>query len=83
VSGGVEGTYYWLVFSSNRTDIPPISSNYGAKRSIQISQLYVAPVIMDETGLPRSYPAIYLWNQPQNTVNTTPAWEVFQIPPVE
>lgn len=83
VVGGTEGTYYWIVFSSNRSDIPPVTSNYGSKRPIQISQLYVAPVIMNETGIPLSYPAIYLWNQPQDTVNTTPAWEVFQIPPVE
>jgi hypothetical protein len=83
MGAGLEGTYYWLVFSSNRTDIAPVTSTYGGKRSIQISQLYVAPVIMDETGIPKSYPAIYLWNQSRETVNTTPAWEVFQIPPVE
>lgn len=83
VSAGAEGKFYWLVFSSNRSDIPPVQSSYGAKRSIQISQLYIAPVIVDETGIPHSYPAIYLWNQPKDTVNTTPAWETFQLPPVQ
>ena len=83
VSPASDGTYYWIVFSSNRSDIPPIQSNFGPKRSIPISQLYVAPVIMNETGIALSYPAIYLWNQPKDTVNTTPAWETFQIPPVE
>ena len=78
----LNGTYYWIVFSSNRADIPPVQSQYGAKRSIQVSQLYVAPVVLDEFGMAQSYPAIYLWNQSTQTVNTTPAWEVFQIPPI-
>ena len=25
-------------------------------------------------------PSIYLWNQPQSRLNTTPAWEHFHIP---
>ena len=48
---------------------------------ITISQLYMAPVVVTEQGI-QQYPAIYLWNQPPNTVNTTPAWETFMIPPV-
>ena len=28
-----------------------------------------------------TYPAIYLWNQPPDEDNHTPAWDVFQIPP--
>lgn len=83
VEGGSEGKYYWVVFSSNRADIPPVTSKYGAKRQIQISQLYIAPVIIPENGVPQSYPAIYLWNQPADTVNTTPAWETFMLPPIE
>ena len=82
VQAGPEGKVYWIVFSSNRADIPPVASNYGAKRQIKVSQLYVAPVIVTETGI-KDYPAIYLWNQPTTTVNTTPAWQVFQIPMVE
>jgi hypothetical protein len=82
VKPGSDGTYYWLVFSSNRADIPPVTSKYGSKRSINISQLYVAPIVVGELGI-TSYPAIYLWNQPNTTVNTTPAWQSFQLPPVE
>lgn len=82
VKSGSDGKYYWVVFSSNRADIPPVTSKYGAKRQIQISQLYIAPVIIPEIGPPQSYPAIYLWNQDPTTVNTTPAWESFQLPPI-
>jgi hypothetical protein len=38
--------------------------------------------VVGELGI-TSYPAIYLWNQPNTTVNTTPAWQSFQLPPVE
>lgn len=82
IAAGSDGTYYWLVFSSNRADIPPVNSKYGSKRSITISQLYVAPILVSEFGI-TSFPAIYLWNQPATTVNTTPAWQVFQLPPVQ
>ena len=27
-----------------------------------------------------TYPAIYLYNQPPNRLNTTPAWQDFNIP---
>jgi hypothetical protein len=75
--------YYWIIFSSNRADIAPVRSLNGPMRSIQISQLYMAPVVIDgEFGI-SSYPAIYLWNQPTDSVNTTPAWETFTIPPIE
>jgi hypothetical protein len=50
--------------------------------TITISQLYMAPVVVTETGI-NSYPAIYLWNQPTDQVNTTPAWSTFEIPPVQ
>jgi hypothetical protein len=30
-----------------------------------------------------TYPAIYLYNQTTNTTNLTPAWDEFEIPPVE
>ena len=36
-----------------------------------ITPLYLAPVIQDEFGI-TSYPAILLWNQPTDSVNTTP-----------
>jgi hypothetical protein len=79
VQGGSNGTYYWLIFSSTRLGLPPVTGADNAPH--QISQLYMAPVVMTETGL-NSKPAIYLWNQPTNEVNTTPFWATFSIPPV-
>jgi hypothetical protein len=77
VASGQRGKYYWMIFSSNRADLPPF--NTGSKL-VQLSQLYLAPIVFDETGGINSYPAIYLWNQPTDRVNTTPAWETFEIP---
>lgn len=56
--------YYWLTFSSKRLDGNP--------------QLYVTPVI-DEGGTLQTYPALYLWNQPETDHNHTPAWDNFNI----
>lgn len=71
-------TYYWIVFSSNRYGLP--SQNDAKGNTVQISQLYITAVVVDEVGPPVSYPAIYLWNQSQATLNTTPAWQDFHIP---
>ena len=61
-------TYYWLTFSSTRSD--------GG-----VPQLYVTPLVLDEaSGALTTYPAIYLWNQPANENNHTPAWDLFDIP---
>jgi len=68
--------YYWLICSSWRDGLRSAS---GAP----IAQLYVAAVVQDEAGLLRSFPAIYLWNQPTDISNHTPAWDVFQIPTVQ
>jgi len=57
--------YYWLTFSSTR----------GAAGN---PQLYVTPVIDDGATL-RTYPALYLWNQPAAENNHTPAWDNFGI----
>jgi hypothetical protein len=57
--------YYWLTFSSTRGD----QGN---------PQLYVTPVVVEETFL-YAYPALYLWNQPVDQNNHTPAWDLFQI----
>ena len=57
-------TYYWLTFSSTRAGTKP--------------QLFVTPLVV-ENGVPTSYPAIYLWNQPAGEANHTPAWDVFQL----
>jgi hypothetical protein len=67
-------TYYWLIFSSWREG--QVSST-----GSPIAQLYITGVVRDETGL-NSSSAIYLWNQPADISNHTPAWDVFQIPAV-
>jgi len=41
----------------------------------------VTAVVTTDTSV-ETYPAIYLWNQPANFSNHTPAWDVFQIPGV-
>jgi hypothetical protein len=63
-SGG--RTFYWMTFSSTRGP--------GGN-----PQLYVTPVV-DEGGTLRTYPALYLWNQPPAENNHTPAWDDFDIP---
>jgi hypothetical protein len=73
-------TYYWLIFSSNRYGLPPVTtSSNGQTKTVQVSQLYIT-AIMVKDGTITPYAAIYLWNQPQNRLNTTPAWENFHIP---
>jgi hypothetical protein len=67
--------YYWLIFSSWREGN---KSSTGAP----IAQLYVTGVVEDEQGM-HSGAAIYLWNQPPDISNFTPAWDVFQIPTVQ
>jgi len=57
--------YYWLTFSSTRGE----AGN---------PQLYVTAVTTDEQGI-HSSPALYLWNQPSDQNNHTPAWDVFNI----
>jgi hypothetical protein len=76
--GGSLGKYYWMIFSSNRAGLTGTSTTTG--RTVNLSQLYLAPILVDETGGVSSFPAIYLWNQPTDRVNTTPAWETFDIP---
>ncbi len=75
--------YYWVIFSSNRADIPAVKSPYKQEDQgmVQISQLYVAGVVVEGDKI-TSYPAIYLWNQDTKTVNTTPVWESLDIPQV-
>jgi WD40-like Beta Propeller Repeat len=64
--------YYFSVFSSAR--------NYGGKRFG--SRLYLAPMVV-EGGTITTYSALYLWNQPENEDNHSPAWDEFQIPPIK
>ncbi|HEY3234976.1 MAG TPA: hypothetical protein VGJ84_09670 [Polyangiaceae bacterium] len=60
--------FYWLTFSSKRTGRP---------------QLFVAGVVVQD-GQISTYPAFYLWNQPPDESNHTPAWDMFRVvvPPI-
>jgi len=58
-------TYYWLTFSSRRT-------------ASELPQLYVTAVVSGG-GAIQTFPAIYLWNQPEAENNHTPAWDDFVI----
>ena len=35
-------------------------------------------VVVDELGI-KTYPSLYLWNQPSDEGNHTPAWDTFNI----
>jgi len=74
-------TYYWVIFSSNRADIPPVTSSYQPGQ-VYISQLYMTAIVVDGSGTITTYPAVYLWTQSPATVNTTPVWEELDIPAV-
>jgi hypothetical protein len=46
-----------------------------------MQQLYLAPIFIDlGFNIAISYPAIYLWNQPTDTVNLTPEWVTYSMP---
>jgi hypothetical protein len=60
-------TYNWLTFSSVRNGTP---------------QLYVTAIVTQPGMAPKTYPALYLWNQPPTESNHTPSWDNFKIPPV-
>jgi len=70
-------TYYWMIFSSNRYGTAPVTSANGS--AVQVSQLYITAVVKDELNT-TTYPAIYLYNQDSTRLNTTPAWQDFNIP---
>ncbi len=60
-------TYYWLVFSSRRTEW-------------NMPQLYVAGVVVSGASV-ATHAAIHLWNQPQDEANHMPSWDLLQIRP--
>jgi hypothetical protein len=72
-------TYYWVIFSSNRVGLPKQTSSYD-NSTHEISQLFLSAVTL-ENGQYKTYRSIYLWNQPTDTVNTTPVWDIINIPP--
>jgi hypothetical protein len=75
VSTGPDGTvYHWLIFSSWRQGLTDPTTGS------PIAQLFATAVTTNEIGLVTTYPAIYLWNQPANISNFTPAWDYFKIP---
>jgi hypothetical protein len=65
-------TYYWLIFSSWRAGGKDGSGD-------PIAQLYMTVIVKPDGGPIQTYPAVYLWNQPANVSNFTPAWDVFKI----
>ncbi len=82
-------TYYWLVFSSSRENIPFIAKNLQNGVIGPTSQLYITGISVDAGGKITSYPALYLWNQPSTDSlhmpgnpqsNHTPIWETVNIP---
>jgi hypothetical protein len=73
-------TYYWLIFSSNRYNPQQMTVTNGSMtNTVYVSQLYITAIVKNELGY-STYPAIYLYNQPSNRLNTTPAWQDFNIP---
>jgi hypothetical protein len=74
-------TYYWIIFSSNRYNPSPMSvTNDNMSATVYVSQLYITAVVKADGKPLQTYPAIYLYNQPSNRLNTTPAWQDFNIP---
>jgi hypothetical protein len=61
-------SFYWIVFSSKRVD--------GTT-----PQLFLTGLMIDGKGAVHTYGSLYLWNQPSNEGNHTPAWEYFNVPP--
>ncbi|MES1182888.1 MAG: hypothetical protein ABUL60_03680 [Myxococcales bacterium] len=95
-SGGK--TYYFVIFSSARSygdefaepfQLPPDGSAPDSLRSS--SQLYMATIVVDnDSGVMRSFPAIYLWNQNRaagngigiKRSNFSPSWSNAQLAPL-
>ena len=65
-------TYYWVIFSSWRQGLTDPSTGN------PLAQLFMTVIVQTELGI-QTYPAVYLWNQPANISNFTPAWDVFKI----
>jgi hypothetical protein len=73
VTPGPNGdTYYWLIFSSWRQGMTDPTTGE------PIAQLFMTAIVKTELGI-HTYPAVYLWNQPADVNNFTPAWDVFKI----
>ena len=58
-----------------KPEVPPLK-----RPSVIKAQALPSPLpFKNEVGY-STYPAIYLYNQPANRLNTTPAWQDFHIP---
>ena len=78
---GSGNTYYWIIFSSNRYNPNPMPvTNDNMSNTVYVSQLYITAVVKADGKPLQTYPAIYLYNQPPKRLNTTPAWQDFNIP---
>ncbi|HET9932485.1 MAG TPA: hypothetical protein VFQ35_17405 [Polyangiaceae bacterium] len=78
-------TYYFLIFSSTRNTpdnqrAPSTNDMYKPVENL-FSRLFMAAFTV-EGGKVTTYPAVYLWNQEENSNNLTPAWDNFKIPEV-
>jgi hypothetical protein len=82
-------TYYWVIYSSNRTGLPKQSSKYDSSNvQREISQLYLTAISLEKDGTYKTYKSIYLWWQapptdPTPLINTTPVWDIIAIPPAQ
>ncbi len=75
-------TYYWLIFQSARDPSSTFnfqSDNFTATGAN--SQLYLAGIEVVGGQITKTYPAVYIWAQNPDTLNVTPAWDTFPIPP--
>ncbi|MFZ5897520.1 MAG: hypothetical protein ACOY0T_41105 [Myxococcota bacterium] len=94
-------TYYFVIFSSARKYGDefsqqfklPLSSASAFTGLNDSSQLWLAAVVVDESGNVKTYPALYVWNQNRLATaggtgmgiqfsNLTPAWDPFKLPPI-
>jgi hypothetical protein len=94
-------TFYFVIFSSARKYGDEFSQQFKLPTSSasaftglnDSSQLWLAAVVVDETGNVTTYPALYIWNQNRLATaggngmgiqfsNLTPAWDPFKLPPI-
>ncbi len=62
-------TYAWVIFSSTRDP--------GAAGG---QQLYITGVELKGITVVATHGALYIWNQPEDEHNHTPAWDYFKVP---
>jgi len=72
-------TYYWIVFSSSRDGVAwgsgtrMYNDSNAPTEAKSTSQLYLAGMTVNQgTGEVKTYPAVYIWNQPSATSQSLP-----------